>query len=171
MAERQGERTLRWMLLVAVLLVVVQASIGMVANLYVAIPSHHPGVRPANYFAGSFHSVVWAVGHGAAALAVHAALGLALVVFVVGAAVHALRAGRRSVAVWSVLGGLFVIGAGFNGASFLDFNDNISSLIMALLAFAAIASYAVALFLLGQSPGPIRSHLLPATSRNTATQP
>jgi hypothetical protein len=28
-----------------------------------------------------------------------------------------------------------VIGAGFNGASFLDFNDNTRPLIMALLAF------------------------------------
>jgi len=171
MAVRQRERTLRWTLLVAVLLVAVQASIGMVVNLYVTVPSHHPGAKPANYFAGSFHSVVWAVGHGAAALAVHAGLGLALVVFVVGAAVHAIRAGRRAVAVWSVLGGLFVIGAGFNGASFLDFNENFSSLIMALLAFAAIGSYTVALFLLGRSPGPIRSHLLPAMSRNTATRP
>jgi len=171
MSEPQRERTLRWMLLVAVLLVVVQASIGMVVNLYVAVPRHHPGARPANYFAGSFHSEVWAVGHGAAALAIHAALGLALVVFVVGAAVQAIRAARRAVAAWSVLGGLLVIGAGFNGASFLDFNHDISSLIMAMLAFAAIGSYTVALFLLGHSAGPIKSHLLPATSRNTATRP
>ena len=150
MVERRGGRTLRWMLLAAVLLVVVQASIGMVVNLYVVVPSHHPGAKPSNYFAGSFHSVVWAVGHGAAALAVHASLGIALVVFALGAAVHAIRAGRRAVATWSVLGGLFVIGAGFNGASFLDFNKNISSLIMALLALAAIGSYVVAPFLLGQ---------------------
>ncbi len=40
-----------------------------------------------------------------------------------------------------------MIGAGFNGASFLDFNHNTNSLIMALLAFGAVASYAVALFL------------------------
>jgi hypothetical protein len=32
-----------------------------------------------------------------------------------------------------VLAVLLVIGAGFNGASFLDFSTNISSLIMALL--------------------------------------
>jgi hypothetical protein len=32
--------------------------------------------------------------------------------------------------VWSVLGGLLVIGAGFNGASFLDFGHDSSSLIM-----------------------------------------
>ena len=150
MVVRQRERTLRWMLLVVVLLVLVQATIGMVVNLYVVIPSHHPGAKPSNYFTGSFHSVVWAVGHGAAALAVHASLGIALVVFAVGTAVHAIRAARRAVAIWSVLGGLLVIGAGFNGASFLDFNIDISSLIMAMLAFAAIGSYTVALFLLGQ---------------------
>jgi heme A synthase len=169
MVKRQGERTLRRTLLMAVLLVVVQASIGMVVNLYVAIPIRHPGAKPSNYFAGSLHSVVWAVGDGAAALAVHAALGMALILFVIGAAVHAIRTGRRAVAAWSVLGGLLVIGAGFNGASFLDFNHDISSLIMALLALAAIGSYTVALFLVGQPP--IRSHLLPAMSTKTATRP
>ena len=50
---------------------------------------------------------------------------------------------------WSVLAGLFVIGAGFNGASFLDFAHNISSLIMALLSLVAIGCYATALILLG----------------------
>jgi len=152
MVERQRERTLRWMLLTAVLLVIAQSGIGMVVNLYVVVPGRHPGAKPANYFAGSFHSVVWALSHGAAALTVHATLGLALVVFVIGVAIHGLRTGQRAVTVWSVLGGLFVIGAGFNGASFLDFNDNISSLIMAMLAFAAIGSYSMALFLLGQAP-------------------
>ncbi len=89
------------------------------------------------------------IGHGAAVLAAHAALGLALIVLAFGVAAHAIRLGRRSVIFWSVLGGLLVIGAGFNGASFLDFGHDSSSLIMALLAFAAIASYATAQFLLG----------------------
>jgi len=47
-----------------------------------------------------------------------------------------------------------VIGAGLNGASFLDFGGNISSLIMAVLSFAAVACFSVALFLLGASLGP-----------------
>lgn len=137
------------MLLGAILLVLVQAGIGMAVNLYVTVPAHHPGARASNYFSGSFHSVVWAIGHGAAALAIHASLGLALVIVAIGAAIHGLRSGRRAVGAWSLLGGLLVIGAGFNGASFLDFNHDISSLIMALLAFAAIACYATALFLTG----------------------
>ena len=146
--------SLGWMLLGAILLVLVQAGLGMVVNLYVKVPAHHPGGHPSNYFAGSLHSVAWAIAHGAATLAVHATLGLALVVFVVGTAVHALRSGRRAIGGWSVLGGLFVIGAGFNGASFLDFAHNINSLIMALLALAAIGCYATALTLFG-TPSPL----------------
>jgi hypothetical protein len=142
------------MLLGAILLVLVQAGLGMVVNLYVTVPAHHPGAHSANYFAGSLHSVAWAIAHGAATLAVHATLGLALVVVVVGTAVLALRSGRRAIGGWSVLAGLFVIGAGFNGASFLDFAHNINSLIMALLALAAICCYATALMLLG-APSPL----------------
>jgi hypothetical protein len=150
--DRRGA-TLGWILLGAILLVSVQAGLGMVANLYVTVPPHHPGAHSADYFAGSLHSVAWAISHGAATLAVHATLGLALVVFVVGTAVYALRSGRRAVGGWSVLAGLFVIGAGFNGASFLDYAHDINSLIMALLALAAIGSYATALMLLG-TPSP-----------------
>lgn len=144
-ARRTG--TLRGMLLGVVLLVVAQSGVGMAVNLYVTVPSRHPGSHPADYFAGSFHSVIWAIAHGTIALAIHAALGLALAVFVIGVAVHAIQSGRSAIAFWSVLGGLLVIGAGFNGSSFLDFGDNASSLIMALLALGAIACYATALFL------------------------
>jgi hypothetical protein len=141
--------TVGWMLLAAILLVLVQAGLGMVVNLYVTVPARHPGADSDNYFAGSLHSVVWAIAHGAATLAVHTALGLALIAFVVGVAVHALRSEQLAIGGWSVLGGLFVIGAGFNGAGFLDFAHNINSLIMALLALAAIGCYATALMLLG----------------------
>lgn len=151
-AARHVRRSLQVLLLAAIVLVCVQGVLGMVVNLYVAVPAHHPGSHPSNYLIGSYDSVAWAVSHGAAALAVHASLGLALVVVAIGAGVHAIRAHCRAVAVWSVLGGLFVVGASFNGASFLDFADNISSLIMALLAFLAIASYAVALYLSAAHP-------------------
>jgi hypothetical protein len=140
------------MVFAATLLVLLQAAIGMVVNLYVTIPIRHPGAHPSEYFGGSFHSLVWAVAHGPVALAVHATLGLALVLVVVGIASDGLRLGGRAIGVWSTIAGLFVIGAGFNGASFLDFNDNTSSLVMALLAFAAVACYSVAMFLLADAP-------------------
>jgi hypothetical protein len=143
---------LRRLVVAAIVLVLVQSGTGMVVNLYVTIPAQHPGARPPEYFSGSARSVAWAVAHGAPTLAVHAALGLALAVCVIGIAAYAVRLGHRPVAAWSVLAGLLVIGAGFNGASFLDFNHDISSLIMALLAFGAVACYSVALYLLPSRP-------------------
>ena len=97
---------------------------------------------------GSASSIGWAITHGAAALAIHATLGLVLALMVISVAVRSFAVASRPVRVWSILGGLLVIGAGFNGASFLDFNHDVSSLIMALLAFGAVACYAVVLLLL-----------------------
>ena len=136
----------------ATLLVLVEAAIGMVANLYVTIPAHHPGAHPPEYFGGSLHSLGWAIAHGAVALTVHTVLGLALVLVAIALAIGALRLRGRAIAVWSTIAAALVIGAGFNGASFLDFNDSTSSLLMALLAFAAVACYSVVMFLLADAP-------------------
>jgi hypothetical protein len=149
--QRAAER-LRRMAVAAIVLVLVQSAIGMDVNLYVTIPAQHPGARAPEYLGGSARSVAWAVAHGSPALAVHAALGLALAVFVIAVVAYAVRLGHRQAAAWSVLAGLLVIGAGFNGASFLDFNHDISSLIMALLAFGAVACYSAALYLLPSRP-------------------
>jgi hypothetical protein len=118
----------------------------MVVNLYTTIPTHHPGAHPSNYVSGSAHSVVWAVSHGGPALAIHATLGFVLVAVAITVAGSALRVASRAVGIWSILSAGFVIGAGFNGASFLDFGHNLSSLLMALLALASIGCYSIALF-------------------------
>jgi hypothetical protein len=144
----RAEAGLRRFALGAVILVLIQAGIGMVVNLDVTIPARHPGARPSNYLSGSASSVGWAITHGAPALAIHATLGLALIIVVIGLAVRAFAVPSGPVRAWSILGWLLVIGAGFNGASFLDFNKDTSSLIMALLAFGAVACYAIVLFLL-----------------------
>ncbi len=149
-----GTRVMRRMALGVAVLVVIQVAAGMVVNLYVTVPTRHPGAHPASYFSGSFHSVAWALSHGAVALAVHASLGLALVVVSFLAAMRAIRLGPRTVSVSYGLGFLFILGAGFNGASFLDFpGQAISSLIMALLALAALCCYLIGLYLLaGHAP-------------------
>jgi hypothetical protein len=144
----RSHAAVRRMVFGAILLILVQAGIGMAVNLYVTVPAHHPGAHPSDYLSGSFHSVAWAIAHGPAELAVHAAFGLALAVMVISIAVRAAQLRRRSITASTVLGALLVIGAGFNGASFLDFNNNVSSLIMGLLAFASVGCYAVSLFLL-----------------------
>jgi hypothetical protein len=118
-----------------------------IVNLYVRVPSHHPGNHPGNYFTGSLQSVAWAIGHGSVALAIHATLGVALIAIAIWIAVRAVAVRGDWVALTSVLGALFIIGAGFNGASFLDFNHNVSSLLMALLALGALSCYLVGLYL------------------------
>lgn len=140
------------MVLTATVLVLIQAGLGMAVNLYVTVPGHHPGARAGDYFTGSVHSVGWAIAHGETALAIHAVLGFAVAGSAIGAAVESVRSRRRAVARWSLLAAVLVIAAGFNGASFLDYNHDVNSLLMALLAFGAIACYAITLFLLGR-PG------------------
>jgi len=153
---------LRRIVLGAIALILVQACIGIYVNLYVTIPAKHPGANPpfSNYLGGSSHSVAWALTHGAPALVIHAALGLMLVVLVIGVAVYAVRLRRWLTGALSVIAGLLVIEAGFKGASFLDFQNDSSSLIMALLAFGAIGCYSAILYLLttGAQPADPKSN-------------
>ena len=66
-------------------------------------------------------------------------------------AVLAIR-GRRAGFVWAaVLGALFILGAGFNGASFLNYNQDANSYVMALLFAAAVLCYIIILALPGRT--------------------
>ena len=135
-------------LLIALL---VQFGLGMYVNLFASIPLNHPGHGANNFFAGSYHSVAWAETspHSPVILAVHAGLGLLLVLGSLWLAVLAIR-GRRAGFVWAaVLGALFILGAGFNGASFLNYNHDANSYVMALLFAAAVLCYSVILALPG----------------------
>lgn len=134
----------RLAIVVVLALLLVQYAVGMVVNLYVDIPASHPGARPSNYLVGSIHSVGWALAHGPGALAAHTALGLLLVVATFHAVALARRTARRATAL-AAMGALFTIGAGFNGASFLDYSESVSSLIMALLFALAVVAYTAAL--------------------------
>ncbi len=138
------ELRLRRAALAMMVLLLCQFALGIVTNLYVTIPAHHSGSHPSNYLSGSVHSVGWAIAHGAAGLAAHVALGLALgacALLVAGYAIIS-RQGRTL----AIAGALLIIAAGFNGASFLDFNQNFSSLIMALLFAAAALAYVTLIY-------------------------
>jgi hypothetical protein len=140
----------RWAfgLLVALL---VQFGIGMWVNLFTRIPLSHPGHGAHEFFTGTYHSVAWAETspHAPLILAFHAGLGLLLVVGSVWLAVLAIRSRRRAVIWAAVLGALFIIGAGFNGGSFLDYNKDVNSYLMALLFAAAVLCYTAILALPG----------------------
>jgi hypothetical protein len=141
-----------WATLIMIGALLAQFLLGMATNLFVTIPAHHPGARPGNYFVGSGQSVGWAITSGPLALAAHAILGILLVVAGFVLISLAASSGRRGVLIASILGALFILGAGFNGASFLNFNDNPSSMIMAGLFAAALACYVVVLFQLNRAP-------------------
>jgi hypothetical protein len=133
--------------LAVLILLLGQFAIGMATNLYARIPARHPGAHPSNYLSGSLHSVGWAISSGPAVLAAHAALGLFLVLVALHVLTLAIGTRRRATTVAATLGAGFIIGAGFNGASFLDFNNNTSSLIMPLLFALAMLSYIAVLAL------------------------
>jgi hypothetical protein len=131
---------------VTLLLLVLQLVLGIATNLFVTIPDHHVGAHSHSYLTGSVLSIGWAFAHGAAVLVAHTLLGFVLVLGAVGVFVQAMRCKRRLLFL-ALFGCGCIVGAGFNGASFLDFMDNISSFIMALLFAAAMLSYIVLLYL------------------------
>jgi hypothetical protein len=81
--------------LVACLLLLAQFLLGMVANLYVALPAHHPGAGASNYFGGLGSGLNWLIAHGPGWAAGHAVLGLALVVAALANIVFTWRRGSR----------------------------------------------------------------------------
>src|SRR5260370_34181589 len=61
------------------ILLIIQFLLGMALNLFVTIPTNHPGANPPEYFGGVVQSVTWAILHGHVLLLIHASLGLLLV--------------------------------------------------------------------------------------------
>jgi hypothetical protein len=124
----------------------VQFLLGMAVNLFVDMPRSHPGANPSEYFSGVAQSVTWAILHGPVLLILHAALGLLLLVAAIILFIQAMRSGPRSFAVATGVGAFSVLAAGLNGGSFLNYNEDFSSMIMAAFFGIAIAAYAAAQF-------------------------
>jgi hypothetical protein len=85
--------------------------------------------------------------HGQLPLQVHAALGLLLVLGALVMVVLAVISHRRAWVIASIVGAIGVVGAGFNGGSFLNYGHDFSSMLMALGFAVAIGSYAVGLYI------------------------
>jgi hypothetical protein len=84
-----------------------------------------------------FRSVSLAIAHGPTALAIRAGPGL-LAMGSIGQFIQALRWGTTGMRWAKGAGMFFVLGAGLNGASFLNYNEDVNSLLMALFFGAAI---------------------------------
>ena len=124
----------------------VQFLLGMAVNLFVEIPRNHPGANPPEYFSGVAQSVAWAIVHGPVLLILHALLGLLLAIAAIVVFVQSVRSGPRSFAIANGVGGFAILVAGLNGGSFLNYNEDFSSMIMAAFFAVAIGAYAAALY-------------------------
>src|SRR5579863_8178051 len=138
---------LRGLTIGILILLAAQFLLGMAVNLFVAVPRNHPGANPSEYFSGLFQSVTWAITSPSSPLLLllHASLGLALVVITVALLVAAIVVRKGGwITVASV--GLFgVLGAGFNGGSFLNYNENFSSMLMSVGFILAMVTYSIGL--------------------------
>ena len=133
--------------LAACVLLLIQYLLGMAVNLYVGLPGRHPGAGAGNYFAGAASGLAWVIPHGPVWAAAHAAFGLALVLAAFAAIALTWGQDSRVATVTSVLGALAILGAAFNGVSFLNYGHAFSSMIMAGLWALALACYITGLFL------------------------
>ena len=125
-------------------MLIIQFLLGMAVNLFVNIPTNHPGANPPEYFGGVVTSVSWAILHGGLWLTLHAVWGLLIVLGAFGTLIQAIRLGGPGRITLAALGFIGVLGAGFNGGSFLNYNQNFSSMLMAV-GFALATSCYVAL--------------------------
>jgi len=130
---------------------IAQFLLGMAVNLFVTVPRDHPGANPPEYFSGVVQSVAWALLQGHILLILHAALGLVLVIVGFGLLARAIRSRTRGIVVSSVIGAVAVLGAGFNGGSYLNYHEDFSSMIMASFFAIAVVAYAVGLYLTAEA--------------------
>jgi hypothetical protein len=142
---------------VLLMIMVAQFLLGMAVNLFVTIPTSHPGANPPEYFGGVADSVTWAILHGPGLLQAHAALGLLLVLFSVNSLAQAIQVRTRRVILPASLGALGVAAAGFNGGSFLNYNQDFSSMLMAAFFALAVVAYVTGIYLLPRNPAASES--------------
>lgn len=115
---------------------------GMTLNLFVRLPAAHPGTKGNNYLLQDWHSLVWALTDGGGVvLATHVYLALALVLGCLALLVRAGVAQNSQRWIWvSGIATLFTLGACINGLSFLDYDQNLSSIIMASCWLIAVGA-------------------------------
>lgn len=142
-----SEQRLRTLSNVMVVLLLAQYLIGMLVNFWTSIPDNHPGANPSEYFSGSLQSVWWALGaSGDWRLASHTGLGVILGLLGILMIVLASMLRSRFWLTITIVGFIGVLAAGFNGASFLNYNEDFSSLIMAIAFIVALAAYGLGVY-------------------------
>jgi hypothetical protein len=135
----------------------VQYGLGIAVNLFVTLPRQ-------DHEAGPGSAIARAMSHGPLAVAIHAGLGLALIVMALAMIIRAVIT-RQGGIIALALAGLLALGsAAYNGARFVGTGQNDASFTMALDWAIALLAYLLILFIASrarpdprQDKGPKRS--------------
>jgi hypothetical protein len=139
----------RQRMLTAIILVLLAAQFlfGVLVNLYVQVPAVHPGTNAPEYFSGVVLGVAWALLHAPLWLQLHAIVGLLLFIASLLLIGFAIAARRRAWIILSVIGLFGIMAGGFNGASFMNYGHDFSSLLMSLGFLLSAIPYIIGLSL------------------------
>lgn len=129
----------------AVLLILLAAQflVGMFVNFFVQVPAVHPGANAPEYFSGVVQGVFWALFNAQWQLLIHVVVGLLLFLLSIVLLVLTIVARQGRWITVSVLGFIGIVAAGFNGASFLNYGHDFSSLLMSIGFLLAAISYTI----------------------------
>jgi hypothetical protein len=145
-ATRHLHPALRPLAILTFFLLLAQFLIGMLVN-FDTLPSTHPGADASEYFSDVVQGDAWAlVAQNILELRVHVAIGVLLGLVALALTWLSVAVRSRAWIIASVLGFVGILGAGFNGASFLNYGHNVSSFLMALGFVLAVCAYAVGLY-------------------------
>ena len=117
----------------------VQYAVGLWVSLYVTVPARDQG-------GGVLAAIGRALANGPAALALHAGLGLLLLLGSIALVVRAVVARDRFFIVTTAVSLLAVLGAAGNGAAFVNNGQDGASLAMGLLTAVALLCQLINLF-------------------------
>ncbi len=145
--SKVSQSGLRPVTAIILLLLAAQFLAGMLVNLCVQVPAVHPGANAPEYFSGVAQGVTWALLHAPLWLQLHAILGLLLFIASIVLIGFAIAARRRAWIIISVIGLFGIMAGGFNGASFMNYGHDFSSLLMSLGFLLAAIPYITGLSL------------------------
>ena len=117
----------------------IQYAVGLWVSLYVTVPARDEG-------GGVLAAIGRALADGPAALAIHAGLGLLLLLGSIALVVRAAVARDRFFIVTTAVSLLAVLGAAGSGAAFVNKGQDSASLTMGLLTAVAVACQLINLF-------------------------
>ncbi len=138
-ARAGGDEAVRRASLGVSVALLVEYALGLYVSLYVTVPARDQG-------GGVLAAVGRALANGPAGLAVHAGLGLLLLLGSIVLVVRAVVAGDRIFMVTTAVSLLAVLGAAGSGAAFVNAGKDGASLSMGLLTAVALRCQLINLF-------------------------